>query len=57
MASYYGFLKKYFIYLFEREKERMSKGIWAEEEGEEDSLLSEEPDTGLDTRALRSDLS
>ena len=41
------------IYL--REQERVQRG--AEEEGEPDSLLSREPDEGLNPRILRSDLS
>ena len=45
-----------FYYLFEREKARESMGRggqgWAEGEGEAESLLSREPDSGLDPRTL-----
>ena len=51
-----NFPKKYifkdFIYLYERERQRMEGGT--EEEGQADSQLSVEPDKGLDPRTLRS---
>ena len=37
-----------------RERERMSGQVGAEGEGEADSLLSREPNVGLDPRTLRS---
>ena len=43
--------KKFFIYLREREHESMSRGGT---EGESDSPLSREPDTGLDPTTLGS---
>ena len=51
----FNFLKD-FIYLFdrERERERAQAGGAAETEGEAGSLLSREPDAGLDSRTLRS---
>ena len=48
------FLKILFIYLTERES---TVGRRAEGEGEADSPLSREPDTGLDPRAQEHDLS
>jgi len=45
---------KDFIYLSERERERAHKQGELQSEGEADSLLSEEPDAGLDSRARRS---
>ena len=55
-GSLFIFFKKDFIYLFEREREResMSREGGAEREGEADSLLSREPDVGLDPRTLGS---
>ena len=44
-SHYYFFLN---IYLFERER------VHTEAEGETDSLLSREPDVGLDPRSLGS---
>ena len=43
--------KKDFIYLFEREREGW--GCVAEGEGQSDSVVSKEPDTGLDHTTLR----
>ena len=48
------FLKILFIYLTERERERVQAGEVAEEEGEAGCPLSGEPDTGLHPRTLRS---
>ena len=45
-----------FIYLFEREGEH-EQGVELEAEGEADSLLSREPDVGLDLRTRDHDLS
>jgi len=48
---------KDFIYLFEREREHMSRGEEQRERGREsptDSVLSTEPYEGLDTMTLRS---
>ena len=47
------FFKK-IIYLFERERVSMSKRVGTEREAEADSLLSTEPNEGLDLRTLRS---
>ena len=48
------FLKD-FIYIRQRERERENKqGRGPEGEGEADSPLSREPNTGLDSRTLRS---
>ena len=48
----FSFFLKDFVYLFERE----SRGRGREREGEReaDSLLSKEPDVGLNPRTLRS---
>ena len=43
------FLRLYLIYLLERVRERMNGG-GPEGDGEADSLLSREPDVGLDPR-------
>ena len=43
-----------FIYLFESESANAKAGGGAEGEGEADSLLSREPNEGLDPRTLRS---
>jgi len=49
-----NFFKKDFIYLFVREREREHKqGEW-QAGGEADSLLSREPDVGLDPGTLGS---
>ena len=42
--------KKYFIYLFDRESKHRQTEQQAEGEGEADSLLSREPNAGLDPR-------
>ena len=51
-----SFLKRIFIYLFIREKERA--GEWSEEKGERESQagspLTMEPDVGLNPISLRS---
>ena len=46
------FFKILFMYLRERKKQQ-SRG-WAEGEGEADSLLSREPDSGLNPKTLGS---
>ena len=47
------FLKKYFIHLFKRERERENKQRgWAEAEGQADSVLNAELDVGLDPTTL-----
>ena len=53
------FFKKYFTYLFlERENEQVgggAEGVWREgKESQANSMLSTEPDTGLDLKILRS---
>ena len=44
------FLKKDFIYLFDREREHKQRDQQREEEGGAGSPLSREPDVGLDPR-------
>ena len=49
--------KKYFIYLFERERKQSTSGVGGGEgrrEGEADSLPNGEPYVGLDPRTLES---
>ena len=48
------FLKKDFIYLFDREKPQVDREAGREREREAGSPLSREPDAGLDPRTLRS---
>ena len=48
----YNFLKRF--YLFKRERMRENTSGREEVEGEADSLLSREPDVGLDPRTLGS---
>ena len=48
------FFLKDFIYLFDREKSQVDGEAGRERERETGSLLSREPDVGLDPRTLRS---
>ena len=50
---YPPFFKKDFIYLFDRQKLQVGR-VQAEREEEAGSLLSREPDAGLDPRTLGS---
>ena len=54
MFCFVLFLNILFIYLTEREREGTSRERQAERQREAVSLLSREPDVGLDPRTLRS---
>ena len=50
----YSFFFKHFVYLFDREKSQVDGEAGREREREAGSVLSREPDAGLDPRTLRS---
>ena len=65
LSAYFLYLKldgkdcdsssKIYLFILERDKKRASQGGRAgEKESQADSMLSTEPDTGLDPRTLRS---
>ena len=55
LTSFKSFFFKDFIYLFERQSTREQwGGAETEAKGEAESLLSREPNAGLDPRTLRS---